>query len=136
MFKFKISTLKRQRQKSQVYVIKEAIYLELSMLEGHQQQNVTYFIPMSFINLPTAYKCMRIIFCLPQDSHWSTSTTPFEIATLSTHLESKTTLPLMSLLNLITSTSYALNKLAYSNSNKTMTFYLGILSSGFHTLLK
>ena len=85
---------------------------------------------------PTSNAHPKFILCLPQDSHWSISATPFEIATLSTHLESKTTLPLMSLFNLITSTSYALKNLAYSNSNKTMTFYLGILSSGFHTLLK
>ena len=44
------------------YIVKEVIYLELSMLEGHQSQNMTFFIPTSFINLPTAYECMRGIF--------------------------------------------------------------------------
>ena len=91
---------------SPAYIIKEVTYVELPILEGHQPPSVTYFIPMSFINPPTAYECTRGIFSPPQDSHWSISTILFIIFTLSTHLEDKTTLPSTFFSSLIISTSY------------------------------
>ena len=47
---------------SQVYTIKEATYVELSMLEEHQPPSMTYFLPTPSTNLPTAYECMRGMF--------------------------------------------------------------------------
>ena len=51
-----------QRQTSQVYIVKESPYLDLSMFEGHQPQNMTSCIPMSSTNLPIAYECTMNIF--------------------------------------------------------------------------
>ena len=40
-----------RRQMPQVYIVNEAPYLELSMLEGHQPWSMTSFIPMSSTDL-------------------------------------------------------------------------------------
>ena len=50
---------------SQVYIVKEASYLELSTLEGQQAQNVTHFIPMSSTNVSIAYTVTTIIEMQP-----------------------------------------------------------------------
>ena len=46
---------------SQAYIVKEAPYLELSMLEGHQPQNMTHCIPMSSTNLSITYSTIKTI---------------------------------------------------------------------------
>ena len=50
-----------QRQTSQVYIIKEAPYMELSLLEGHQPQNATHFIPPSYTNVCIIYTVITTI---------------------------------------------------------------------------
>ena len=62
MLIFKTSTLKQPRWMSQVNTIKEVTYIELSMLEEHQQPSMTYFLPTSSTNFPPAYECTRGIF--------------------------------------------------------------------------
>ena len=54
------------------------------------------------------------------------------ISSYSTHLESKTILPLTFISNLTTSTEYTLRKLNYLSSKETMTFHLDTLSSRYH----
>ena len=49
----------------QVYIIKEATYMELSMLEGHQPQNVSCFIPMSCTNVSISYTATTTIETQP-----------------------------------------------------------------------
>ena len=44
-----INVYEVHRKTDQVYVVKEALYQEFSMLEVHQPWNVTHFIPTSFI---------------------------------------------------------------------------------------
>ena len=110
----------------------ESTYLELSTLEGYQPQKTTCCIPTYSTNIPITYKCTRNIFWQPQDSHWSTTTTPIAISSYYTHLESKIILLLTFISNLITSTEYTPRKLTYSNSKETTTFHLGTLLSRYH----
>ena len=49
-------------QQPKTNIVKEAPYLELSMLEGHQAQNMTSCIPTHSTSLSITYECMRNIF--------------------------------------------------------------------------
>ena len=49
----------------QVYIVKEAPYLELSMLEGQQPQNMTCFIPMPSTNVSVTYTMITTIETQP-----------------------------------------------------------------------
>ena len=113
-----------QRQMFQVYIVKEAPYLELSMLDRHQPWNMTSCSPMSSTDLPITYKCTRNMFLLPQDSHWCITMTLIVISSNSTHLESKIIFLLTFISNSITSMEYTPRKLIYSSSRETMTFHL------------
>ena len=49
----------------QVYIVKQAHYLELSTLEGHQPRNATSFIPMSSTNISITYTVITTIEMQP-----------------------------------------------------------------------
>ena len=56
---------KTQRQMPEPYIVKEALYLELSTLEGHQTWNVTCCIPMSSTNVSITYTVITTIETQP-----------------------------------------------------------------------